>query len=96
MLVNSNSERVEVLKSQPGKICYIPHHGVYHPNKLQNIKVVFDCSAKYNEISLIDTLLPGPENTNKLLGVLIRFRSEVIAIEADIKKHVSSNPNFPA
>ena len=85
MLVNNYAERVEGVKSPPGKTWYIPHHGVYHPNKPQKIRVVFDCSAKYKGISLNDTLLPGPDITNKLLGVLIRFRSEVIAIEGDIK-----------
>ena len=85
MLVNNYAERVEGVKGPPGITWYIPHHGVYHPNKPQKIRVVFDCSAKYKGISLNDTLLPGPDITNKLLGVLIRFRSEVIAIEGDIK-----------
>ena len=26
---------------------YIPHHGVYHPQKPGKICVVFDCSAKF-------------------------------------------------
>ena len=85
MLVKNYAERVEGVKDPPGKTWYIPHHGVYHPNKPQKIRVVFDCSAKYKGISLNDTLLAGPDITNKLLGVLIRFRSEVIAIEGDIK-----------
>ena len=71
MLVNNYAERVEGVKGPPGKTWYIPHHGVYHPNKPQKIRVVFDCSAKYKGISLNDTLLPGPDITNKLLGVLI-------------------------
>lgn len=34
-----------------GKIWYIPHHGVYHPQK-KKITVVFDCAASFQ-----DTLL---------------------------------------
>ena len=31
---------------------YLPHHGVYHPAKPGKIRVVFDCSACFQEISL--------------------------------------------
>lgn len=47
---------------------YIPHHGVYHPQKPGKIGVVFDCSAKFRETSLNDHLLTGPELTNTLLA----------------------------
>ena len=33
------------LKVQDGRINYVPHTGVYHPRKKNQIRVVFDCSA---------------------------------------------------
>ena len=64
---------------------YIPHHWVYHPHKPGKIRVVFDCSAKYRGKSLNDLLLKGPDLTNTLFGVLMRFRQERIALMADIE-----------
>ena len=63
---------------------YIPHHGVYHPAK-NKIRVVFDCSAKNSGISLNSVLLQGPDFTNSLVGVLMRFRLERIGIMGDIE-----------
>lgn len=63
---------------------YIPHHAVYHPTK-QKIRVVFDCAAKYGGTSLNQALLQGPDLTNNLVGVLIRFRQDRIAIVSDIE-----------
>ncbi|XP_049419820.1 uncharacterized protein LOC125880984 [Epinephelus fuscoguttatus] len=65
---------------------YIPHHGVYHPRKPNKLRVVFDCSAKFNGISLNDTLLTGPDLINSLVGVLCRFRREEVAVICDIEK----------
>ncbi|XP_043977226.1 uncharacterized protein LOC122833589 [Gambusia affinis] len=65
---------------------YIPHHGVYHPQKPGKIRVVFDCSAKYEGVSLNDHLLTGPELTNTLVGVLCRFRKGQVAVMCDIKR----------
>ncbi|XP_071482161.1 uncharacterized protein [Diadema antillarum] len=62
---------------------YIPHHGVIQPNKL---RVVFDCSAQYRGHSLNSHLLTGPDLTNKLTGVLCRFRRENVAFICDIKE----------
>ena len=67
------------------KAWYIPHHGVYHPKKPEKIRVVFDCSAKFSGTSLNDQLLQGPDLTNSLVGVLIRFRQEPVAFMADIE-----------
>ena len=72
------------LKTSHGKVWYIPHHGIYHAKK-QKIRVVFDCSAKYEGISLNDMLLPGPDLTNSLVGVLMRFRQDHVAFMADIE-----------
>ncbi|XP_064624565.1 uncharacterized protein LOC135486033 [Lineus longissimus] len=71
---------------EEGKVWYIPHHGVYHPQKPNKIRVVFDCAAKFCGISLNSTLLQGPDLTNKLVGVLLRFRQEEIALMGDIEK----------
>ena len=49
------------------------------------IRVVFDCSSKYQGISLNDVLMQGPDLTSSLLGVLIRFRQDPFAFMADIK-----------
>ena len=73
-----------LISAKPGSKWYIPHHGVYHPRKPEKIRVVFNCSAKYQGISLNDKLLQGPDLTNSLIGVLIRFRARPVAFMGDI------------
>lgn len=65
---------------------YLPIFGVYHPKKPSQIRVVFDSSAQHDGVSLNNVLLTGPDLNNTLLGVLIRFRKEPVAITADIQK----------
>ncbi|XP_026042220.1 uncharacterized protein LOC113033090 [Astatotilapia calliptera] len=65
---------------------YLPIFGVYHPKKPGNIRVVFDSSAQHEGVSLNDVLLKGPDLNNLLLGVLMRFRKDAIAVTADIKQ----------
>jgi len=76
----------EELNPDEGKLWYLPHHGVYHPRKPSSIRVIFDCSARYQGKSLNDHLLQGPDLTSKLTGVLTRFRKERVAFMADIEK----------
>ncbi|XP_068210594.1 uncharacterized protein [Palaemon carinicauda] len=64
---------------------YLPLFGVYHPKKPDQIRGVFDSSAKCNGVLLNSVLLTGPNLTNDLLGVLIRFRKEMVAVTADIQ-----------
>lgn len=64
---------------------YLPIFGVYHPQKPDQIRVVFDSSAQQSGVSLNSVLLTGPDLNNTLLGVLFRFRKELIAITADIQ-----------
>ncbi|XP_046339933.2 uncharacterized protein LOC124121032 [Haliotis rufescens] len=73
------------LKGKPGKVWFIPHHGVYHPRKQGKIRVVFDCSATFQGVSLNSSLLQGPNLCNSLLGVLMRYRQENIAFMGDIE-----------
>ena len=50
---------------------YILHHGVYNFEKKTKLRVALDCSANFQEKSLHDYLLQGPDLTNSLIGVLI-------------------------
>ena len=64
---------------------YLMHHSVRHKQK-HTLRVVFNCSLKYGGVSLNDVLYQGPDLTDNLLGVLMRFREENIAFTADIEK----------
>ncbi|XP_030828101.1 uncharacterized protein LOC115919169 [Strongylocentrotus purpuratus] len=66
-------------------VWYLPHHPVRHPMKPNKVRIVFDCAAKFCNGSLNDQLLSGPDFTNSLVGVLLRFRQERIALVADIE-----------
>ena len=73
------------LDVEEGKVWYLPHHGVYHPRKPEKIRVVFDCSSEYKGTSLNRELLQGPDLTNLLVAVLMRFRINQVAFLADIE-----------
>ncbi|XP_035983633.1 uncharacterized protein LOC118557555 [Fundulus heteroclitus] len=86
MICNGYAEVVpsDRLVGSEGKVWYIPHHGVYHPRK-GKLRVVFDCAATFKGTSLNCQLLQGPDLTNSVVEVLVRFRQEPIAIMADIQ-----------
>ena len=67
-----------------GRVWYLPHHPVINPNK-EKPRIVFDCAAEHRGTSLNDQVLPGPDLTNKLVGVLLRFRLHPVAIMADVE-----------
>lgn len=67
-------------------VWYIPHHGVYTPVSQINLELFFDCFAKFNGISLNDTLLTGPDLINSLVRVLLWFRREAVAATCNIEK----------
>ncbi|XP_078345322.1 uncharacterized protein LOC144630841 [Oculina patagonica] len=70
----------------PGQVWYLPHFGVYHPRKPNQIRVVFDSSAEFKGTSLNKELLPGPDLMNSLIGVLFRFRHHEVGVMADIEQ----------
>ena len=74
-----------VTKDTTGPAWYIPHHGVTNPNKPNKLRIVFDCSAEYGGTSLNQQVLQGPDLTNNLLGVLLRFREKPVAVMGDIQ-----------
>ena len=63
---------------------YLPHHGVINPKKAK-VRVVYDAAAEYGGTSLNKELLQGPQLNNSLIGVLLRFRKENIAVASDIE-----------
>ncbi|KAI7808136.1 hypothetical protein IRJ41_016509 [Triplophysa rosa] len=85
MLENDHAEAAPLL-GENEECWYLPTFGVYHPRKPDQIRVVFDSSAKHLGVSLNDVLLTGPDLNNSLLGVLMRFRKEKVAIVADIQQ----------
>ncbi|XP_043196953.1 uncharacterized protein LOC122367683 [Amphibalanus amphitrite] len=66
------------------RVWYLPHHGVRHPEK-KKLRVVFDCSAKTDGLCLNDLLIKGPNLTNSLVGVLLRFRLNPVAFTCDVE-----------
>ena len=72
--------------AQPKNLRFIPHHPVLSPKKPGRLRIVFDCAAKSGGFSLNDCILSGPDLTNDITGVLLRFRMHQIAVSADIEE----------
>ncbi|XP_069105757.1 uncharacterized protein [Argopecten irradians] len=81
-----SSGAAEVAPPPTGESWYLPIFGVYHPQKPDQIRGVFDSSATYDGTSLNQSLLSGPNLTNELLGILLRFRKDEVAFAADIEQ----------
>lgn len=47
---------------------------------------MFDSSAKHEGIALNDVLLKAPDLNNDLVGVLIRFHKEAVAVTTDVEQ----------
>ena len=65
-----------------GKVWYLPHHSVVHPQKPEKVRMVFYCAATYRGTSLNAQVLQGPDLANKVVGVLLGFREEPVALMA--------------
>lgn len=87
VIVRSEAEEVPSSNCNDRTVWYISHHGVYHPNKPEKIRVVFDYVAKFQRTSLNDHLLQGLNQLNTLVEVLCRFCLEPIAIICDIERN---------
>ena len=81
------AEKIQKEQLQPAdtSIWYFPHHPVTNPAKPEKVRMVFDCAATYQNTSLNQQLLQGPDRTNQLVGVLTRFRQERIGLVSDIE-----------
>ena len=58
---------------------------MYHSSKPGRIRMVFNSSAKFKEVSLNKNLMSGPDLTNQIVGVLTRFCEEPVVIMGDIE-----------
>ena len=67
------------------KCWFLPHHAVANPNK-PKIRIVFDAAASFAEKSLNSEMLKGPDFLQNLVGILLRFRQDRIALVADIEQ----------
>ena len=68
---------------------YLPHHPVVTPSKsTTKVRIVYDASAKAGRDvkCLNDCLYLGPITLPDLCGVLLRLRTYVIVILADVEK----------
>ena len=66
-------------------VWHLPHHPVINPKKPEKCRIVFDCAAKSGGTSLNAEVYQGPDLTNRLLGVMLRFRQGSVAFMADIE-----------
>ena len=82
LLNKGYAEQVDVTEPEVGPLWYIPHHPVVSPKK---VRMVFDCAAQVNGMSLNKCVMQGPDMTNDLVGVLHRFRLGPIAVQGDIE-----------
>lgn len=52
---------------------YLSHHPVINLNKLAKLRIVFDAAAEFETTSLNKKFIQGPDVTNSMVGVLLRF-----------------------
>ena len=75
-------EKEQVVQS--GRGYWLPIFVVVHPKK-RKPRLVFDSSAEYGGTSLNNELMQGPDDGNRLRGVLMRFRLGEVGFSADIE-----------
>ena len=66
-------------------VWYLPHHSVLNPHKPGKVRRVIDAGANHQGTSLNDQSFPGTDLLNSLVGILLRFRHESIAMSATLK-----------
>jgi hypothetical protein len=67
--------KVSPTDRDPARVWYLPHIPVIKEDKeTTNVRIVFDGSAKYENVCLNDVIFQGPKLQNELFYVLLRFR----------------------
>lgn len=69
------------------QVHYLPHHAVIRSDKTTTkLRIVYDASSRSSGPSLNDCLYTGPKFDQRILYILLRFRSHPVALTADIEK----------
>ena len=93
--MEANKAKGYVRKLEPGEIddgpsWYLPHFPVVREDKeTTKVRIVYDSAARYGGVSLNDTMLPGPKLQQDVFDVLLRFRSNPVALVADLTEMFS-------
>ena len=67
---------------------YLPHHAVLREDKATTkLRIVYDTSSKTCGPSLNDCLYTGPKFGQRIMDILLRFRTHRVAVAADIEKY---------
>ncbi|XP_033096552.1 uncharacterized protein LOC117100831 [Anneissia japonica] len=75
------------VNNYPGPVHYIPHQSIVRPDsKTTPVRIVFNSSNRYEGEAINDYWVKGPDLLNNLLGVLLRFRENEVALCANISK----------
>ena len=74
-------------EGKPVQVWYLPHFPLLRPDKsTTKTRIVFDASAKFNDVSLNDIVLQRPKLQSDLFALLLRFRRDPVALMCDIKE----------
>ena len=81
-------EKVSPMERDKECSFYLPHHGIIRTDKeTTKLHVVFDGSVKeLNQCSLNECLEKGPNLIPHIFNILLRFRTYLVGIIADIEK----------
>ena len=83
--LDTDIEKVYVKPVTPSRVWYLPHHPVTNPNKPGKVRRVSNAASVFKGNSLNSNLLTGQDLINNLVGLLLRFRENPVAISADIE-----------
>lgn len=85
-VLDSHHAELALPTQEGNEYWYLLHFGIYHPQKPSQIQVFFDSSLQFKGMSLNKVLLSGPNMNSSLLGILLRFKKNPVAITADIQQ----------
>lgn len=72
-------------KAKDGMEFYLSHFNVKSQAKPSKFRIVFHASEMFGSTSLNKEVLQGPDLTNSLVGVLLRFRERPVATMGDVE-----------
>lgn len=69
---------------------YLPHFPVVREDKeTTKVRIVLDSASRYKDVSLNDTMHPGPKLQREIFDILVRFRRGKVGLVGDIKEMFS-------